>query len=554
MSWNDQVAERSRLAESNGCRDLLEVPTGTDYHIRKLMEEYPQFLWKYSEGMTIPHYLMKIANQLEAEFCEENCVPIDLYPCEYFRIMEHSEPTELALQPKRFDRAQEQLSEKLQNFYADNAPDLVMPNKLLMPRIACAVFLQNKWYRGRLENVPTAGIWAYVYLVDFGLTRQVIKADVRFLPINFGHYPPMVVKATIRGAFIQRMDYNKIEKFKALIKDLGYLARCQITTTSEPFHVNMCHPNYEQLNVCSFLLAPRFGPPSEAGIWLPKKIAKDLNRENGIESDEKDDSGADSDFNDSDEEADNAWDFDEETDNYMRSYPPAAKAFRVMDNDFQVERIENEHLIYLTNHEMREKRREAEEYLTDEIDSLEELPEVWIVYGTACVVVHEGVPKRAAINNIGDSSLELLLIDYGIPIESNASKVFSLPNEPAVNMEPQVTLIAFHAFNSVHYSRVEILRHLLPRGTAVRFERERRSKEVPTKGTLFLSDNTSVEQRVIECVTDEELNLECLELVPYCESSDFRNQLLSDRINLNFMYKCTNAVIYKKSKFVTCQF
>uniref|UniRef100_A0A1I7V0L2 Tudor domain-containing protein n=1 Tax=Caenorhabditis tropicalis TaxID=1561998 RepID=A0A1I7V0L2_9PELO len=199
MSWNDEMIERQRASETNSCRDIVEVPLGSSYKIRKLMEEYPQFLWKYSEGSTVPGYVIKIAEQLEREFYGANSVPIDLYPCEYFRIMEHSLPTELALQPKRFDKAQEQLHEKLQLYYENNESDLLISNEHLIPRIACAVRIQNKWYRGRLENIPVGGIWAYVLLVDVGTSRQVMKNDVRNLPFKFGHYPPMIVKARIRG-------------------------------------------------------------------------------------------------------------------------------------------------------------------------------------------------------------------------------------------------------------------------------------------------------------------------------------------------------------------
>ncbi|KAF1757524.1 hypothetical protein GCK72_013980 [Caenorhabditis remanei] len=144
MNWEETMAEMQKASLLNDCRDVVEVQNGSEFQIRKLMEVYPQYLWKYSEGSTIPGYMMKIAEQLEEEFYGINKVP-------------------------------------------------------LIPKVACAACIQNKWYRGKLENVPNIGGWIYVYLVDVGMSRQVTKNDIRYLDSKFGHYPPMVVRARIRG-------------------------------------------------------------------------------------------------------------------------------------------------------------------------------------------------------------------------------------------------------------------------------------------------------------------------------------------------------------------
>ncbi|CAI2351565.1 unnamed protein product [Caenorhabditis sp. 36 PRJEB53466] len=547
LTWKQKMAEKEKAAKLNKCRDLVEVATGSDWQIRRLMEVFPEYLWKYTDGLTVPAYVLTIAEQLRAEFGDVNDIPTDLLPCEYFRIMKHSMPTELALQPKRFDRAQEQVSEKMQKYYEKNESRLLIPDDQLIPRIACAVRIGEIWYRGKVENVPNCGIWLYVYLVDMGTCRQVTKNDVRRLALHFGHYPPMVIRASVRGAAIQRMDMGKIDKFRELLSDLNYIARCQITTSSEPYLVNICHPTYEFKNMCSFLLTPPHGLPSEEGVWLPKQIARDLERENGVENREADDSGADSEFDD-EEEDNEGWNFVEQK--YLRSFPPANKVTRLFDNHFQVERIDNERLIYLTNQNMREIRVEIENSLRREEDKLVPLPPAWIAFGTACAVSHEGVLKRAAISGIRGAHLDLLLVDYALNTTSPVSKVFSLPSEEFLCLEPQLTLVSLSAFPFVHFSRVQILRQILPPGTPIVFHRDQKSKEIPTKGAICLTDNVSVDDLVSEQISAKHIDLDCLALVPVQNSAE----VLANHVNINFMYSYRCPVIYKKSKLVTSQF
>ena len=76
MNWEETMAEMQKASLLNDCRDVVEVQNGSEFQIRKLMEEYPQYLWKYSEGSTIPGYMMKIAEQLEEEFYGINKVPV----------------------------------------------------------------------------------------------------------------------------------------------------------------------------------------------------------------------------------------------------------------------------------------------------------------------------------------------------------------------------------------------------------------------------------------------------------------------------------------------
>lgn len=395
----------------------------------------------------------------------------------------------------------------------------------------------------------------YVNLIDAGMSRQVMKSDVRRLPLAFGHYPPMVVKATIRGAVIHRMDRGKVDQFQNMIRNIDYLARCQITTCTEPFQIVLCHPKYEFMNMCSFLLAPRRGQPSQEGVWIPREIAKQLERENGFERNDYDDSGADSDFLEDEEEEDAGWDYGEGDDYaYLRSFPPACKIFRMSEDEFMVERIENERIIYLTSKDMLERRREAEEYLTKEKESLESLPDVWMAYGTSCSVFHQGTMKRASCCGEEGSTIQLLLIDYGISIEVSKSDVYNIPNKDEVNMEPFVTLVSIKSFPFIHYSRVKILQELLPRGTPVKFHRDRKCKEIPTKGEIYQMNGTSVEQSVSEIVSSCQLDLECNSLLPSRIANNELTQLLAYCINYEFMYKSPNVVIYKKSKRVKSHF
>uniref|UniRef100_A0A8R1HK33 Tudor domain-containing protein n=1 Tax=Caenorhabditis japonica TaxID=281687 RepID=A0A8R1HK33_CAEJA len=409
MNFVEEMRLRHEEAENNQCRAVVEVASGPDWQIRKFQKEYPEFLWKFTEGLTIPGYILRIARQLEKEFADSDSnIPTDLYPCEYFRIMEHSMPTEIVIQPKRFDKAKWKLSEKMQKYYNSKEAELYISDEQLVPSMACAVRLENVWYRARLENCKQNFI--YVYLVDFGVHRQVSKNDIRLLALPFGHYPPMTVKAKVRGAHIQRMDIGKIDRFREVIKSFDYLTRCQIITAAEPHHINICQPNCSEFdNACSFLLAPIRGETGVEGVWLPSEIANNLKRENNANVDTN--SGAESDFDsDDDDDYDEVLESEDEDGvfidvekcTYLRSFPAIQKAFRLLDNDnLEMERIENEHEIYLTNERMRVSRIDIENYLNDDNRQFSVLPEKTVQDG-------EGLEKfnvaKEEINKAADDS------------------------------------------------------------------------------------------------------------------------------------------------------
>lgn len=76
MNWEDRMAQLQKDAQENECRELIEVPSGHDYQIRQYIEKYPQFLWKYSEGVTIPGYVLNIAEQLNSEYGNVENIPV----------------------------------------------------------------------------------------------------------------------------------------------------------------------------------------------------------------------------------------------------------------------------------------------------------------------------------------------------------------------------------------------------------------------------------------------------------------------------------------------
>lgn len=63
-------------AEKNECRELIEVPMGSEWRIRRLQREFPCYLWKFSEGQTVPGYVVTIAKKLEEEFGNSENLPV----------------------------------------------------------------------------------------------------------------------------------------------------------------------------------------------------------------------------------------------------------------------------------------------------------------------------------------------------------------------------------------------------------------------------------------------------------------------------------------------
>uniref|UniRef100_A0A8R1I4A0 Tudor domain-containing protein n=1 Tax=Caenorhabditis japonica TaxID=281687 RepID=A0A8R1I4A0_CAEJA len=296
------------------------------------------------------------------------------------------------------------------------------------------------------------------------------------------------------------------------------------------------------------------------GVWLPSEIANNLKRENNANVDTN--SGAESDFDsDDDDDYDEVLESEDEDGvfidvekcTYLRSFPAIQKAFRLLDNDnLEMERIENEHEIYLTNERMRVSRIDIENYLNDDNRQFSVLPEVWKAFGTACAVRYEGILKRAAIVGIDAERLDLLLIDYGINIKSNASEVFSLPNEDVLCAQPSLIVVSLSAFPNCHFSRIQILRQLLPRGSWVHFVKKQKSKETPTKGELYFKDMSSVSDRVIEEISRLRLNIDCRDIVPYPSLPYGQlNPTINNIDNFIFLYKNPSLTLYKKSKLVT---
>lgn len=299
------------------------------------------------------------------------------------------------------------------------------------------------------------------------------------------------------------MDIGKVEQFRQILKNLNFLVRCQITTSTEPFQVNLSHPTDagDMKNICAFLLTPERGLPPVDGVWLPKQVAAELDRANGVER-ERDDSGADSDLDDEDERE--GWDFDGEEENgqyFIRSFPKILKVNQYLDEELTVEHVENERLIYLSSEEHQYEREAIEGSLDDMVESntLTPLPEHWLVYGAACCTNHVEGMKRAAITGINGREIELLLVDYGLTTKQDISNVFSLPQFNDEVEAPFICVVSLAAFPNIHYSRVKILREILREGTPLKFEKTRgRNSDYPFRGKLTLWNGSSVEDLVFE--------------------------------------------------------
>ncbi|CAP37366.2 Protein CBG20325 [Caenorhabditis briggsae] len=171
----------------NKCREIVEVPGGPEWKIRKLREEFDEFCWKYPGSSVIVYYHLK------------------------------------------------RLQKTVPNFFEDHQ---------IFVSVACAVQELGIWYRGKIAQI-SGEEHVVVELVDFGTQILVPRHHIRPLIRRFGRAPPLCLKCRADGITINDLEIKDLHDFKNIILDCNALFRVEIKSLEEPFLNEVFHEDDE---------------------------------------------------------------------------------------------------------------------------------------------------------------------------------------------------------------------------------------------------------------------------------------------------------------------
>ncbi|KAF1755021.1 hypothetical protein GCK72_021588 [Caenorhabditis remanei] len=465
----------------NLCREIVEVPGGSEWRIRKLQEDFDGFCWKYAGASVIVNYHFR---RLQTSTTPED----ENLKMFYAKVSHFMSPVEISLQPKYLTSARKSIMNQLNAAYqsALSRPDGFQEDQIFVP-VACAVQELGIWYRGRISQI-SGKEHVVVELVDFG--TQILVPRHHILPLlrRFGRAPPLCLKCKTDGLSINDLEIKDLHDFKDIVSECNALFRVEIKSMDEPFLIDLYHPTISGLNVCE-----RFLPPPEDTAKLDRierswdAHCKKMNEE--VEDDE---------------------DFEEEHGDYFPSpicpkspglqipreisprvkyisrLPKCPRAPRFQQDTLHVEHIENSQLIYLQYPYQIEKRAELDEFLCVTWPRLPRIPLEMRKEGQVIAIRN---PRFNAVRRgiIIDEST-VLLVDYGRFVK--CPKKSDLRLMPAVGFvleEPMLTIISLTRgvnMHTPHHSETLFLRQKLPRGTPIYFKWDKKSKATPLRGKL----------------------------------------------------------------------
>lgn len=143
----------------NTCREMVEIPGGSDWKIRKLQDEFDYFCWKYPGNSVIVNYHF---NRLQVTITLEMISVISFQNCEdpedenqkmfYAKVSHFMSPVEISLQPKYLSSARKSIMEQLNTTYQFKPPE-AFEDRMIFAPVACAVNELGIWYRGRIRQI-----------------------------------------------------------------------------------------------------------------------------------------------------------------------------------------------------------------------------------------------------------------------------------------------------------------------------------------------------------------------------------------------------------------
>ncbi|CAL2047593.1 unnamed protein product [Caenorhabditis brenneri] len=508
----------------NECQEIVEVPGGAEWKIRKLQVEFEDYCWKYPGSSVIVNYhLKRLQSQVTPE--DENQRMF------YAKVSHFMSPLEISLQPKYLSSARKSIMNQMNATYnwREKKPDGFLEEQIFVP-VACAVQELGIWYRGRIQQI-SGEQHVVVELIDFG--TQILAPREHILPLlrRFGRAPPLCLKCKSDGLTVNDLEIKDLHEFKDIVSDCNALFRVEIKSIEEPFLVDLYHPTISGFKVCE-----KFFPPPEDSGKL-ERIARSW----------------DAHCKKMNEETDEDEDFEEEYGDrisrepprikYMSRLPKCQRAPRFEQDVLLVEYIENSQLVYLQYPWQVKKRRDLDKLLYNSWNRLPRIPEGQKLKDHVCVIRNPRL-DRVCRGVIIDERM-VLLVDYGRFVKCpTTSDLRLLPAEGVFMEEPMLTIISMTRCVSTqwpHHSETQFLRQRLPRGAQVRFRWDKKSKTTPMRGRL-----TSVFQR--ETVNDQMANhMQRLKIDGSCRQLDvYRPRPFHVLPRGNHVYRATCHPHYSK--------
>ncbi|PAV62345.1 hypothetical protein WR25_16735 [Diploscapter pachys] len=356
MDWGTSFVHKYMPPEElSDCRMLVMVESGTEYEIRKLIDEFPDVCWKFPCSTTIAQYHFDVAAKNKPIIADKSNPHVsegigDL-PKFYATLPFFVSPFEINIQPKYLDKARLNMSEQLQRMYEENSQRWKPDPKNIFDTVACACKSGDAWHRARIFECKRGNSFL-VDLIDYGVRKIADFENLRMLPKKFGRIPPLALKCRVRDVYVNDLNTEKVDLFSKIIEECGNLVRVEITSVQEPYLVNLFHPTISNYNLCEVFYRRAPDPGHEAAKW--RKLKEHERRENGDTSDQEDM------LSDEEEE-----EFSDPLPRFVIQLDRIGKATRVPDKKLQVTHVENARLIYVKSNWQIKQTTEIEEILQE---------------------------------------------------------------------------------------------------------------------------------------------------------------------------------------------
>ncbi|XGW27427.1 hypothetical protein V3C99_007768 [Haemonchus contortus] len=502
-SWNYSALPALSGVEWSDSRELVEVPGGAEWKIRRLEQTSPEFSWKYCGSSPIVQYYFEKALR---QTCDHGTGDSTDLPVFYAAIPHFVSPVELSIQPKFLEKARRDLSKQMTTAYCQTTSATSFSKDQVFVPVACACLVRGEWCRAKITKL-NGDSSVLVELVDYGTEVFSSLLNVRPLLVKFGRIPPMALKCRIKDVHVNDLNAKKLEEFHKIIKECKGLVRVQLVTVTEPFMINIFHPTLEGENIGELFYTP--SENENHGRAKERRWIDHIRRQNC----------EDDDYFETNEESD--YELESGTEQtYIRRFGRSQKPGCASFDELFVGYIENARLIYLHSKWMINRREEIEKSLADQWFDLPKLPSEWFEVNVACAVHLDGSFYRACITTILSDSIELFLIDHGrhTSMDKQLGYLRVLPSTDLFVEPPMVVVVALGNISELfpHPSCTSVLKEVLISGTQVQFHPEKRHKRIPSRGKLVVvGSGLDVEQYLWHRLHQTGVQMQCRELVPF---------------------------------------
>uniref|UniRef100_A0A914W5H2 Tudor domain-containing protein n=1 Tax=Plectus sambesii TaxID=2011161 RepID=A0A914W5H2_9BILA len=513
LDWLSASIEKKPVV-LNDCRELVLVPGGISEKIRNLTEERPDICWQYVGSSVLAHYHFNVAavdrDAARAVPQKKNAT----LPVFYAQIHHSFSPVEFAVQPKPFTKARLALTAQLNDVYSDDFEPF--KEEEIFEGVPCAVkdSRDGKWYRARLvSGRPGVHNDVFVVFVDWGDERCVSGSNIRPLRKEFGRLPPLALICRMRGIMLDDLFTKKVEEFQKLIASINGLVRVELTSTAEPYLVNLYHPTIAGWNLGTSFY-PR--PMNEQQIAKEERIARQ-----GKEPDPDDEN-----YN----KYDVCYSDDDEDEPVVRRLPAHLLRFERLPKpiaqpgeELRIAHVENARLIYVHTADHLAWLTRSEKEMAERWESMDRFPDRALIADNACALkTTDGAVVRAMIVKGTSQSVTVRAVDHGwkvvIKREQCRNYLRALPREFGPHLMVWLLRLPDSCDNHPHVGETAILRELLPRGQKIAFELARRSHGPPFKASLFVGDD---KRNVLDLMEERKKELRvvhpCKEIVKYSQ-------------------------------------